>query len=359
MDDTTKWIMVALLLLLIGVAVFLLLRRPGADDETSSIAQDDGALPQATSAGSQGAMTEPTSATDPYDQDRDAGPGHPAPAAGSTEEARYEEQERPVEDGPVAHDPVAHDPNAHDPVVEPVSEERSYDPVVEEPAFQEPVTEERSYDPVVEEPVTQEPAYDPVVDEPAFQEPVTEERSYDPVVEEPAVQEPVSEERSYDPVVDEPVTQQPGYDEPLTADEIGEADEAARREEEYPVGDAGVYRAGEGSEPEPLLTPTPGDAPTEESFAADAPAPEPDPEPEPFAPAQEPTFAESVYGAGSAEPLDDGTGPSGWEVKGNSGSMLFHTPESPSWDGVRAEVWFESEDAARAAGFAHWDRRRR
>lgn len=73
----------------------------------------------------------------------------------------------------------------------------------------------------------------------------------------------------------------------------------------------------------------------------------------------EPVFAESVFGAGSAEPLEDGSGPSGWEVKGNSGSMLFHTPDSPSYDAVRTEVWFESEEAARAAGFAHWDRRRR
>ena len=72
-----------------------------------------------------------------------------------------------------------------------------------------------------------------------------------------------------------------------------------------------------------------------------------------------PVFAESIYGTGSAEPLEDGTGPAGWEVKGNAGSMLFHTPDSPSYDGVRAEVWFESEEAARAAGFAHWDRRRR
>ena len=70
-------------------------------------------------------------------------------------------------------------------------------------------------------------------------------------------------------------------------------------------------------------------------------------------------LAESVYGPGSAEPGEDGTGPTGWEIKGNSGSMLFHTPESPSYDAVRAEVWFDSEESARAAGFAHWDRRRR
>ena len=72
-----------------------------------------------------------------------------------------------------------------------------------------------------------------------------------------------------------------------------------------------------------------------------------------------PVFTEAAYGPGSAEPLEDGTGPAGWEIKGNVGSMLFHTPESPSYDAIRAEVWFESEEAARAAGFAHWDRRRR
>lgn len=70
-------------------------------------------------------------------------------------------------------------------------------------------------------------------------------------------------------------------------------------------------------------------------------------------------FAESIYGAGSAEPLEDGSGPAGWEIKGNAGSMLFHTADSPSYDAVRAEVWFENEEAARGAGFAHWDRRRR
>lgn len=39
--------------------------------------------------------------------------------------------------------------------------------------------------------------------------------------------------------------------------------------------------------------------------------------------------------------------------------MLFHTADSPSYDAVRAEVWFDSEESARNAGFAHWDRRRR
>lgn len=65
------------------------------------------------------------------------------------------------------------------------------------------------------------------------------------------------------------------------------------------------------------------------------------------------------YGPGSATPGPDGSGPDGWVVKGNTGSMLFHTPDSPSYDGTSADVWFESEEVARTAGFAHWDRKRR
>ncbi|HLS41187.1 MAG TPA: hypothetical protein VK038_10535, partial [Ornithinicoccus sp.] len=70
-------------------------------------------------------------------------------------------------------------------------------------------------------------------------------------------------------------------------------------------------------------------------------------------------FAPGPYGPGSALPAEDGSGPAGWTIKGNAGSMLFHTPDSPSYDVMTAEVWFESEEAARAAGFAHWDRKRR
>src|SRR5690606_41616194 len=59
-----------------------------------------------------------------------------------------------------------------------------------------------------------------------------------------------------------------------------------------------------------------------------------------------------------AEPAEDGSGPAGWQIKGNAGSMLFHNTDSPSYEAVRAEVWFESEEAAKAAGFAHWEDRK-
>ncbi len=73
----------------------------------------------------------------------------------------------------------------------------------------------------------------------------------------------------------------------------------------------------------------------------------------------EPEVVESPYGAGSVFAHEDGSVPSGYDIKGNAGSMLFHTPESPSYESSVPEVYFNSEEAARAAGFAHWDRKRR
>ena len=43
--------------------------------------------------------------------------------------------------------------------------------------------------------------------------------------------------------------------------------------------------------------------------------------------------------------------PAGFDIKGNRDSMKFHTPESPWYSSTVAEVWFDSADAAEAAGF--------
>lgn len=102
-------------------------------------------------------------------------------------------------------------------------------------------------------------------------------------------------------------------------------------------------------------TPTPEQAPASEA----APAPEAAPASQP-APASEPSgAADGPYGPGSASPAEDGSGPEGFTVKGNESSKLFHTPDSPNYARTHAAVWFRDEDAARAAGFRHWDRRRR
>ena len=45
--------------------------------------------------------------------------------------------------------------------------------------------------------------------------------------------------------------------------------------------------------------------------------------------------------------------PAGFDIKGNEDSMKFHTPESPWYSRTIAEVWFNSVEAAEAAGFVN------
>ncbi len=61
---------------------------------------------------------------------------------------------------------------------------------------------------------------------------------------------------------------------------------------------------------------------------------------------------EAPYGEGSHAPLDDPQeAPEGFPIKGNAASMLYHVPGSSHYGQTVAEVWFASEEAARAAGF--------
>jgi len=70
--------------------------------------------------------------------------------------------------------------------------------------------------------------------------------------------------------------------------------------------------------------------------------PLPDIEPEDRAP----------YGAGSHAPLEDGSEPAGYPIKGNADSMLYHVPDSSHYERTIAEVWFATAEAAEAAGFS-------
>jgi large subunit ribosomal protein L22 len=54
---------------------------------------------------------------------------------------------------------------------------------------------------------------------------------------------------------------------------------------------------------------------------------------------------------GSALPLEDGSAPAGYEIKGNEGSMLYHEPGSRYYKATKAEVWFDTVESAEAAGF--------
>jgi hypothetical protein len=63
---------------------------------------------------------------------------------------------------------------------------------------------------------------------------------------------------------------------------------------------------------------------------------------------------EVPYGAGSFRLVGGASVPSGWTIKGNEDSMLYHTTDSPSYKQTVAELWFRDEPAAQAAGFTHW-----
>ena len=62
-------------------------------------------------------------------------------------------------------------------------------------------------------------------------------------------------------------------------------------------------------------------------------------------------FAAAEY-PGAVLPDADGNGPDTHPIKGNADSMLYHTPDSRYYKVTKAEVWFDTEENAEAAGFA-------
>ncbi len=112
--------------------------------------------------------------------------------------------------------------------------------------------------------------------------------------------------------------------------------------------------------PTPLLTLLPRLRRLRPAEAPAAPATEAPAAAEPAAPApavdkkDEPTAAaEGEFGADSAAPLEDGSAPEGFDIKGNKTSKKFHAPSSPWYDRTNAEVWFRTPEAAEAAGFVN------
>jgi small subunit ribosomal protein S2 len=115
---------------------------------------------------------------------------------------------------------------------------------------------------------------------------------------------------------------------------------------------------------------TGGDAATEETpaaestgAAAEAPAADAAAEAATDAPATETTeateepaateVAEGEFGPDSADALENGEAPAGFEIKGNKTSKKFHAPSSPWYDRTNAEVWFRTAEAAEKAGFVN------
>jgi len=55
---------------------------------------------------------------------------------------------------------------------------------------------------------------------------------------------------------------------------------------------------------------------------------------------------------GSSVPLEDADqAPEGFPIKGNEDSMKYHTPDGQWFEQTTAEVWFDTEESAIAAGF--------
>ena len=55
--------------------------------------------------------------------------------------------------------------------------------------------------------------------------------------------------------------------------------------------------------------------------------------------------------AGAALPLEDGSAPEGYSIKGNADSGKFHAPGGRWYDATVAEFWFKTAEDAIAAGF--------
>jgi len=141
-----------------------------------------------------------------------------------------------------------------------------------------------------------------------------------------------------------------------TPEEAAAAPEAAEAAPEAPEEAAAAPEAAEAT-PEPRVTASSSsDAETEPSVGEEAVT---GGSGEAVAPSEPDPMVEQ-FGEGAASPRADGGAPSERHtIKGNADSMLFHTPDSPHYEGTEAEVWFTDEEAAKAAGFKHWDHRRR
>lgn len=135
-------------------------------------------------------------------------------------------------------------------------------------------------------------------------------------------------------------------------------EEGSLFDEEVPVESSTQVESEPESPPErPLdaeapLEPAGSEAIPEDSGLAEPSAPEPESEAVQGYAAATPA---GPHGPGSAAPGAGGSGPVGWMIKGSEGSKLYYTQDSPNYGQTQAEVWFQDEESARAAGFRRWD----
>lgn len=67
---------------------------------------------------------------------------------------------------------------------------------------------------------------------------------------------------------------------------------------------------------------------------------------------EEAAEAPAADAADSAAPLEDGSAPEGFEVKGKDATKKFYAPGDAGYANVKADIYFRTVEAAEAAGFA-------
>ena len=123
---------------------------------------------------------------------------------------------------------------------------------------------------------------------------------------------------------------------------VAEAEGATKR-----AAKTATAAAGEAKAPKAAKAAKPAEAP--EWVAPEAKTVEPA---EATEPAEAVEVAEAVQlPEGAAAPLEDGSAPEGYTVKGNADSGLYHEPDGRWYDATVAEFWFASAQDAEKAGF--------
>ena len=115
--------------------------------------------------------------------------------------------------------------------------------------------------------------------------------------------------------------------------ESAKAAEATKKAEDAEAQDAST------TEPDDTETTPPQDSRQPYVDVPEAPGGEPD------------DAADGGYCPGSSAPNEDGSAPSGFDIKGNADSMKFHEPDGQWYDQTVAEVYFATAADAEKAGF--------
>jgi len=152
------------------------------------------------------------------------------------------------------------------------------------------------------------------------------------------------------PAADTPAAETPAAEKPAAEAPVAEKPAAEKGAAEKDVVETAVEATGGDATatdtPASEATGAASEAPEADAAAAAAEAPATEQK-------EQPAAAESEFGADSAAPLEDGSAPDGFEIKGNKTSKKFHAPSSPWYDRTNAEVWFRTSEAAEAAGFVN------